>query len=57
MRFLGVLEHEMLCIFICPALRLQYDVRREPPDGCGALSFDPHLRLYFALPFAVRPAP
>ena len=47
----------MLCIFICPAERLQYDVRLEPPEGCGAFRLEPHLRLYLALPLAVRPAP
>tara|TARA_E500000081_G_scaffold152836_1_gene185881 strand:+ start:2679 stop:2978 length:300 start_codon:yes stop_codon:yes gene_type:complete len=56
-RFFGVFEQEMLCIFIWPALRLQYELRRLPPDGCGALSFEPQALLYFDLPFAVRPAP
>jgi len=47
----------MLCIFIWPAEREQYDERRLPPLGCGALSLEPHALLYLARPFAVRPAP
>ena len=56
-RFLGVFEHEMLCIFIWPAEREQYDDLRLPPEGCGALSLEPHALLYLARPFAVSPAP
>jgi hypothetical protein len=33
MRFFGVFEQEMLCIFIWPSLRLQYELRRLPPEG------------------------
>lgn len=57
MRFFGVFEQEMLCIFIWPAEREQYEDLRLPPEGWGALSLEPHLRLYFARPLAVRPAP
>lgn len=47
----------MLCIFICPFDLEQYELRRLPPPGWGALSFEPHFLLYLARPLAVSPAP
>ena len=63
-RFLGVLEQLIPCIFICPALREQYDLRRlaRAPVGffsvTAVFSFEPGLRRrYAATPFFVMPAP
>ena len=56
-RFFGVFEQLMPCIFICPADLEQYERLRFPPPGWGALSLLPVARLYLALPLAVRPAP
>jgi len=38
-------------------IRAQNESRLAPPWGCGALRLDPVSLLYFALPFAVSPAP
>ena len=57
MRLSGVFLQSMLCNFICPRERLQYEDLRLPPDGWGAFSLEPHALLYLALPFAVKPAP
>ncbi len=62
--FFGVLEQLIPCIFIWPAEREQYDLRRfaRAPVGLrsvtAVLSFDPGLRRrYAATPLAVMPAP
>ena len=40
-----------------PSMRAQKDFLRLPPSGCGAFKLLPVAALYFARPFAVRPAP